>query len=213
MNEHEGDTEMTTPLGGPSSEPMHSGLVSPPGQWWIPAHKSEKVWFAIAFAWCMVLFAMMPLWHWKGGQNPSGIRSKVAAADYHARVDQFVADYKVGELNGLPVVEPPAGSDVYLMGRMWSWYPVLKLRKGVEYTLHLSSIDVNHGFSLHPVNINFQVVPGYDYGLKIVPTEAGDFGVICNEFCGVGHHMMLGKVIVTNEDGTMPTAVSAAEVK
>jgi cytochrome c oxidase subunit 2 len=198
----------------PGRQPMHTGLVAPIGRWWIPAHKSEKVWFAIAFGWCMVLFAMMPLWHWKGGQNASGIRSRVEPAAFTARVDQFVADYQVAELNGLPVVEPPPGSDVYLLGRMWSWYPVLKLRKGVEYTLHLSSIDVNHGFSLYPVNINFQVVPGYDYGLKIVPTEAGDFSVICNEFCGIGHHMMLGKVIVTNEDGSMPgETTAAAEVR
>ena len=190
-------------------EVMHSGLVAPKGNWWIPAHKTEKVWFAIAFAWCMVLFAMMPLWHWKGGQNPSGIRRKVEPAAFEARVNQFVKEYQVGEMNGIPVVEPPPGADVYLLGRMWAWYPVLKLRKGVEYTLHLSSKDVNHGFSLYPVNINFQVVPGYDYGLKVVPSAAGDFGVICNEFCGVGHHMMLGKVIVTNEDGSMPNPTTA----
>jgi cytochrome c oxidase subunit 2 len=191
-------------------EPMHTGMQAVKGRWWVLAHKSEKVWFALAFGWCMVLFAMMPLWHWKGGQNASGIRSRVEATAFRTRVDQFVADYKVGEINGMPIVEPPPGSDVYLLGRMWSWYPVLKLRKGAEYTLHLSSIDVNHGFSLYPVNINFQVVPGYDYGLKIVPTEAGEFGVICNEFCGIGHHMMLGKVLVTNEDGTMPQAETAA---
>jgi cytochrome c oxidase subunit 2 len=180
-------------------EPMHSGLVAPKGKWWVPAHRAEKVWFAIAFGWCMVLFAMMPLWHLKGGQNPSGIRRKVDPEAYKARVEQFVADYKVTEMSGIPVVEPPAGADIYLLGRMWSWYPVLKLKKGVEYTLHLSSADVNHGFSLYPVNINFQVVPGYDYGLKIVPSEAGDFGIICNEFCGIGHHVMLGKVIVTED--------------
>jgi len=85
---------------------------------------------------------------------------------------------------------------VYLMARMWSWTPALKLKKGVEYTLHLSALDVNHGFSLYPVNLNFQVVPGYDYGLKVVPNRSGDFRIICNEFCGIGHHMMVGKVIV-----------------
>jgi cytochrome c oxidase subunit 2 len=184
--------------------PMHTGLVSPAGRWWIPAQRSEKVWFAIAFAWCMVLFAMMPLWHWKGGQNASGIRRKVEPAAFQARVEQFVADYKIGELNGFPVVEPPAGADVYLLGRMWSWYPVLKLKQNTEYTLHLSSADVNHGFSLYPVNINFQIVPGYDYGLRISPTEAGEFSVICNEFCGVGHHLMLGKVFVTDASGNVP---------
>jgi cytochrome c oxidase subunit II len=195
---------------GTGKEPMHTGMAAPQGNWWVPAHKTEKVWFAIAFAWCMVLFAMMPLWHWKGGQNPTGIRAKVDPMEFHARVEQFVEDYKVGEMSGIPVVEPPPGSDVYLLGRMWSWYPVLKLRKGAEYTLHLSSLDINHGFSLYPVNINFQVIPGYDYGLRIVPTEAGDFGIICNEFCGVGHHMMLGKVIVTNEDGSMPGETATA---
>jgi cytochrome c oxidase subunit 2 len=198
-----------------SNEPMHTGLEAPKGRWWVPAHRNEKIWFGLAFAWCMVLFAMMPLWHWKGGQNASGVRRKVDPVEFEARVNQFVADYRTGDLNGIPVVEPPAGSDVYLLGRMWSWYPVLKLKKGVEYTLHLSAKDVNHGFSLYPVNVNFQVVPGYDYGLRIVPSEAGDYGIICNEFCGVGHHMMLGKVLVTEADGSIPgqAARTAAEVK
>lgn len=179
-----------------SEKEMHSGLVAPQGIWWKPAGKKEKVWVTIAFVWCMILFAMMPLWHMKGGQNPSGIRSKVTAEAFQARVDQFVKDYKVGEENGFPVVAPPPGSHLYLQGRMWQWTPVLKLKKNANYILHLSSTDVNHGFSLLPINVNFQVVPGYDYGLKIVPTESGEFPIICNEFCGIGHHLMVGKIHV-----------------
>jgi cytochrome c oxidase subunit 2 len=176
---------------------MHTTGVTPPqGVWWKPAHKAEKVWFTIAFIWCMVLFAMMPFWHLKGGQNPSGIRAKVDADAYRARVTQFIEDYQVGTENGIPVVAPPAGSDVYLLGQMWQWVPILQLQEGVEYTLHLSSVDVNHGFNLYPFNINFQVVPGYDYGLRVTPTEAGDYRIVCNEFCGVGHHLMVGKIIV-----------------
>jgi cytochrome c oxidase subunit II len=174
----------------------HSGIEAPGRVWWKPAHGSEKVWVAIAFVWCLVLFAMMPLWHLRGGQNPSGIRHRVTPAAYSARVAEFIADYRVGEENGFPVVEPPPGSDVYLQASMWSWLPVLKLHEGAEYTLHLSSLDVNHGFSLFPVNVNFQVVPGYDYALRVKPNAHGDFSIICNEFCGVGHHLMTGKVIV-----------------
>ena len=184
-------------------ELFHTGLESPKGVWWKPAHKAEKVWFGIAFAWCMVLFAMMPLWHMKGGQNPSGIRRKVEPQAYVARVNEFIATYKVGEDHGFPIVEPPAGSDIYLLARMWNWTPILKLKKGVKYTLHISSADVNHGFSLYPVNVNFQIVPGYDYGLRVTPSEAGDFRIMCNEFCGSGHHMMLGRVIVTDENGNL----------
>lgn len=175
---------------------MHSAIIGPSGIWWKPAPKQEKIWIIISFAWCMVLFAMMPFWHFKGGQNPAGIRSKVKPAAFMERVNRFVTDYKVGEENGFPVVAPPPGSEVYLLGAGWRWYPVLKLKKGVEYTMHLSSGDFNHGFSLFPINVNLQVIPGYDYALKITPNSAGDFRIICNEYCGIGHHQMIGKVLV-----------------
>lgn len=186
---------------------MHTGVEPPQGVWWKPAHKSEKVWVWVAFAWCMILFAMMPLWHWKGGQNPSGIRSRVEPAAFQARTIEFIEQYRVGEDNGIPVVEPPPGADIYMYGRMWAWEPVLKLKVNTEYILHLSSLDLNHGFNLYPLNINFQIVPGYDYGLRIKATEAGDYRVICNEFCGVGHHLMVGRVIV--EDPAAPLAEGA----
>jgi cytochrome c oxidase subunit 2 len=62
--------------------------------------------------------------------------------------------------------------------------------------MHLSSLDVNHGFNLYPFNINFQVIPGYDYALDMTPTESGEFRIVCNEFCGVGHHVMVGRIEV-----------------
>lgn len=175
---------------------LHSALVSPRGVWWRPAGRQERMWLIIAFCWCMILFAMMPFWHLKGGQNPSGVRHKVEPKAFSERYQRFVEDYGVGEENGIPIVEPPPGADVYMVGQMWSWKPVLKLQQGVEYTLHLSALDVNHGFGLYPANINFQIVPGYDYGLKITPNEAGEYRVICNEFCGIGHHNMLGRILV-----------------
>ena len=187
----------------------HTGIEPPTGVWWKPAHKSEKVWVAIAFGWCMVLFAMMPLWHLRGGQNPSGIRARVEPERFETRLNEFIAQYQATGPdgaplveNGIPVVAPPPGSDIYMMGRMWLWTPVLRLEKNAEYTLHLSARDVNHGFNLYPFNVNFQVVPGYDYGLRVTPTEAGDFRIVCNEFCGIGHHLMVGKVLV--EDTGLP---------
>lgn len=177
-------------------EEMHSAIVSPKGNWWLPAGKQEKNWVTIAFIWCMILFGMMPFWHMKGGQNPTGIRSKVDAARFSERVDRFVTEFKVGEEKGIPIVAPPAGAEIYLKASMWMWYPVLKLKKDTEYILHLSSVDLNHGFGLFPINLNFQVVPGYDYALKVTPNKAGDFRIVCNEFCGIGHHLMVGKVIV-----------------
>ena len=188
----------------------HSGIEAPQGIWWKPVHGAEKVWVWIAFASCMVLFAMMPLWHLRGGQNPSGIRHRVDPKAYQARVTQFIADYKVGTDHGMPVVAPPPGSDVYLQATMWQWTPILRLEQGAQYVLHLSALDVNHGFSLFPLNINFQVVPGYDYGLRVTPSATGEFQIICNEFCGIGHHLMVGKVEVVPAGEGGPQAASSA---
>ena len=181
---------------------VHTGLDPVPGVWWRPAHKSEKIWVAIAFAWCMVLFAMMPLWHWKGGQNPSGTRSKVDPKAFFARTVAFAQAHKIGEEHGIPIVAPPPGSHIYLTALQFQWYPVMQLEKDKEYTLHLSALDVNHGFSLYPLNVNFAVSPGYDYALRVTPTASGDFRIICNEFCGIGHHTMLGRMIVVDAAGT-----------
>jgi cytochrome c oxidase subunit II len=188
----------------------HTGLDSPRGRWWKPAHPSERVWVAIAFGWSMVLFAMMPIWHWKGGQNTSGIRRRVEPTAFYQRTQEFIRQYKVGEDHGLPIVAPPPGSDIYLTAMTFQWTPILRLQQGVQYTLHLSSLDVNHGFSLFPLNVNFQVVPGYDYGLRVTPTKSGDFRIICNEFCGIGHHTMVGRVIVEEGPpaGARPTGGS-----
>ena len=182
----------------------HTGLDSPKGNWWKPAHKSERTWVAIAFGWCMVLFAMMPLWQMKGGQNPSGIRGRTNPAAYYARTQEFIKQYQIGDDRGMPIVAPPPGSDVYLAAMSFQWTPILQLEQGKNYILHLSSLDVNHGFSLFPINVNFQVVPGYDYGLRVTPTAAGDFRIICNEFCGIGHHTMVGRVIVVDSTGAVP---------
>jgi len=165
--------------------------------WWnTPIGKQEIIWIGIALVWCLIMFFMMPYWHIYGKQNLSNEAYQTTAPRFQAKVDEMVTNYKVGEMVGIPVVKPPAGSDIYMLGRLWQWYPILELEKDQSYRLHLSSMDWNHGFSLQPVNINLQILPGYETVLTITPDEAGEFTVVCNEFCGIGHHLMLGKIFV-----------------
>jgi cytochrome c oxidase subunit 2 len=104
--------------------------------------------------------------------------------------------YKVREEAGIPVVHPPPGSDVYLIARLWQWWPILELEKDKAYRLHLMSMDWQHGFSAQPVNLNLQIHPNYDMVLTVTPDQAGEFGIICNEYCGIGHHTMVGRLYV-----------------
>jgi cytochrome c oxidase subunit 2 len=32
--------------------------------------------------------------------------------------------------------------------------------------------------------------------VTVKPDQAGEYGVVCNEFCGIGHHNMVGKIYV-----------------
>lgn len=174
--------------------------VSPPPKriWWNePIEKVELVWIGIAFVWGLFMFGFMIAWHFIGEQNLSKEAYRIAPSKYEAKVEAFAQKYKVREEKGVPVVKAPAGSDVYLLGRLWEWWPILELEKGVSYRIHLSSIDWQHGFSLQPVNINIQVHPGYEHVVTLTPTETGEFGIVCNEFCGIGHHTMTGRIYVT----------------
>jgi cytochrome c oxidase subunit 2 len=171
--------------------------ISFPAEDWFKAPSGgERLWIGLALSWCVVLTLMMPYWHFKGQQNSTGEAYRVKPADFYERADKFWKANKVGEEMGVPIVQPAPGSDAYVVARMWSWNPILKLKKDQTYRVHLSSMDLNHGFSLQPLNMNFQVVPGYDHVLTLTPTSAGTFSIICNEFCGVGHHLMAGKIVV-----------------
>ena len=95
-----------------------------------------------------------------------------------------------------PVVAPPPGSDVYLIARLWNFWPILELEKGKSYRLHLTSMDYNHGFSLQPANINIQIVPGFEHVVTVTPNQAGTYSVVCNEYCGINHHTMVSRLYV-----------------
>ena len=175
--------------------------LSPPAEkiWWKkPLDRTEIVWIIIALIWCVIMFAMMPLWHIYGKQNLSNEAYQTTPANFMQKTQSMVDKHTVRTITDMeiPVVKPPAGSDIYILGRLWQWWPNYELKKGETYRMHLSSLDWQHGFSLQPLNINMQVMPGYEMVLTITPDTDGEFTIVCNEYCGIGHHQMVGKIFV-----------------
>jgi cytochrome c oxidase subunit II len=176
--------------------------ILPPQErvWWKqPLDRVELLWIVIALVWCLVMFFMMPYWHLYGQQNLSNEAYREKPENYAKKVEDMIGKYKVREEGGdlkVPVVHPPAGSDVYLLAQLWRWYPILELEAGKSYRVHLMSMDWLHGFSLQPENINIQVHPGYDHVVTLTPTAAGTYSIFCNEYCGINHHTMASKLYV-----------------
>jgi cytochrome c oxidase subunit 2 len=167
--------------------------------WWKqPIGRGELVWIGIAFLWGLFMFFMMIWWHFAGQQNLSTETYRVDPAAYGALVEEWAEPLTVREEGdtGIPVVRPEPGGEAYMYAHLWGWWPILELEKGQTYRLHLSSLDWQHGFSLQPVNMNIQVHPGYEMVVTVTPTATGEFGVVCNEFCGIGHSTMIGRIYV-----------------
>ena len=176
--------------------------ILPPAErlWWKqPLDRVELLWIVIALVWCLIMFFMMPYWHVYGKQNLANEAYRTTAEAFSKKTEDMVAQYKVREEGGdlkVPVVAPPAGSDVYLIARLWSWYPILELEAGKSYRIHLMSMDWLHGFSLQPENINIEVHPGYDHVITVTPNRRGTYSILCNEYCGINHHTMASKLYV-----------------
>ncbi len=180
--------------------------------WWNePLHRMEIIWITIAFLWGIAMFSTMIWWHIYGEQNLSNESYRILPEVYAERVDEMIEAYQVGEDEfGMPIVRPPVGADIYLQARLWDWSPILELVEGETYRLHISSIDWQHGFSLQPTNINLQIHPGYEMVVTLTPNEAGEFGIVCNEFCGIGHHLMTGRINVLDREAALAAGMELA---
>lgn len=77
------------------------------------------------------------------------------------------------------------------------WLPQeVRVPAGRPITFRLTSMDVVHGFEVAQTNVNTMVVPGYVSQLTYTFAVPGEYLIVCNEFCGTGHHTMGGKIIV-----------------
>lgn len=180
--------------------------ISPPADkvWWKePIEKSELIWIAVVVVWGIILTLMMPFWHIYGDQNLSSEAYRTTPAAYMEKAQAVVDKYQV-RTEGVyqtPVVKPPAGEDIYLVARLWEWWPIYELEEGQSYRVHVMSMDWQHGFSLQPANLNVQVLPEYDMVLTLTPNKSGEYSIVCNEYCGIGHHNMVGKIHVVEAGG------------
>jgi cytochrome c oxidase subunit 2 len=84
--------------------------ISPPTErlWWkSPIHRPELVWIIVAFLWGLVMFFMMIWWHATGEQNLATESYRTTPNDYFAKTEAMVQQYKVRDINGVPVAPRP----------------------------------------------------------------------------------------------------------
>ena len=89
------------------------------------------------------------------------------------------------------------GTTVIAVAMMFAFEPAeIRVPAGRPVTFRLTSADVIHGFQIVGTNGNTMIVPGYVSQFTTVFREPGEYLIVCNEYCGLGHHVMSAKLIV-----------------
>jgi cytochrome c oxidase subunit 2 len=89
--------------------------------------------------------------------------------------------------------------EAVVIGRAWSFDPMeVRVPAGAEIVFTATSGDVIHGFNIEGTRLNMMLIPGQISQNTYTFREPGEYLLICHEYCGLGHHMMAGRVIVVD---------------
>jgi cytochrome c oxidase subunit 2 len=103
----------------------------------------------------------------------------------------------------------PGRYEAVIIARVWSFQPAeVRVPVGAEVTFTVTSVDVLHGFNVEATRLNMMLIPGQISRNRYRFERAGEYLMICHEYCGIGHHTMSGKVIV---EATATAAARAVE--
>ncbi|MFP8958037.1 cupredoxin domain-containing protein [Natrialbaceae archaeon A-CW3] len=91
--------------------------------------------------------------------------------------------------------------EVYAVAMTFVFQPdPIEVPADSEVTFYVTSRDVIHSFTVVGTNTNTMVIPGEVSVMTVEFDEPGEYGIICNEYCGAGHHDMEAELIVVEED-------------
>ena len=103
-----------------------------------------------------------------------------------------------GEFVSPGVVTGPDGRvTVVMRAEFYGFRPtVVRIPAGRPVTFRITSADVLHGFQVVGTNVNLTVAPGYVSEVTATFDTPGEYLVVCNEYCGLAHHLMQGSIVV-----------------
>jgi cytochrome c oxidase subunit 2 len=75
----------------------------------------------------------------------------------------------------------------------------LHLPLNTPTTIHVTSRDVIHGFWIPELRMKADMVPGLINTIRVTPTKAGTYRIVCTEFCGVLHGGMKATAVLESQ--------------
>lgn len=87
---------------------------------------------------------------------------------------------------------------IEMNARAFAFEPsMLSVQKGDTVTIHLESLDTQHGLFIDGYDVNIQAEPGKSAQATFVADKDGKFKFRCSVTCGALHPFMIGELTVT----------------
>ncbi len=97
--------------------------------------------------------------------------------------------------------------ELHMITRMWAFEPSsVTLPVGSTVHLYVTSRDIIHGFKIEGKNVNLMAVPQTINYIPVTFNEPGEYFFACHEFCGAAHHLMAGRIIITDNEEDLARA-------
>lgn len=89
------------------------------------------------------------------------------------------------------------GRVIHVVATRFSFEPArVEVTKGERVTLVVKSGDGVHGIEIKKFRVNHKVPRGGEATIEFVASAAGEFPILCSEYCGEGHEDMVGMLVV-----------------
>ena len=91
----------------------------------------------------------------------------------------------------------PGHYRVVMVARAWQFTPKeIRIPNNAQIEFVMTSIDVIHGFRIPNTTVNVMLIPGQITRVRYRFRDPGTYRFVCHEYCGTGHHLMEGVLIV-----------------
>ena len=95
---------------------------------------------------------------------------------------------------------------IRMVAGRYSFFPkLISVPAETKLTFRWVSMDVLHGVHIPMTNMSTMIVPGYVAEITTTFPKPGEYPVLCNEYCGLGHNHMWSNIsVIAKEDWTAP---------
>lgn len=156
----------------------------------------EKNWFYVAVAMVGLFVAVMTVTAIVLNVNPPSHWETIDSASLH-----LGGDFAEDKLGVQPGLQADGSVLVKLVAGRYGFFPrEIVLPAGQKVTFRMASMDVLHGAHIPMTNMSTMIVPGHVSEITTVFPKPGEYPLLCNEYCGMGHDHMWSKVTVVAQD-------------